>query len=164
MKKVKGKYEAVDVADKGRKSLVEKTVTAVAALAIVGCLIHVPWKLTGRMYPSFSGTYKAITHSREVSTYNVDFDGEEMDLSSKISDTFKSNYGTIYNSYLAEMDGYELVKILVNPDTSMSVWEFMEYYDNNYLQDGEKIVSISFDNDEQQVFGIYREIEKVKTK
>ena len=43
----------------------------------------------------------------------------------------------------------------------MSVWEFMEYYDNNYLQDGEKIVSISSDNDEQQVFGIYREIEKV---
>ena len=57
MKKVKGKYEAVDVADKGRKSLVEKTVTAVAALAIVGCLIHVPWKLTGRMYPFFLGTY-----------------------------------------------------------------------------------------------------------
>lgn len=164
MKKVKGKYEATDVADKGRKALVEKTVSAVAALAIVGCLIHVPWKLTGRMYPFFSGTYKAVTHSREVSTYDVNFDGEEMDLSTKIGDSFKSDYGTIYNSYLAEQDGYELVKLLVNEDPSVSVWDFMEYYDENFLEKGEKIVSISSDNDEQQVFGIYRKIVRIITK
>lgn len=164
MKKVKGKYEATDVADKGRNALVEKTVSAVAALAIVGCLIHVPWKLTGRMYPFFSGTYKAMTHSREVSTYDVDFDGEEMDFSTKIGDSFKSDYGTIYNSYLAETDGYELVKLLVNEDTSMSVWEFMEYYDDNLLENGEKIVSISSDNDAQQVFGVYRKIVRIITK
>ena len=37
MKRAKGKYEAVDVADKGRKSLVDKTVAAVAVLVVVGC-------------------------------------------------------------------------------------------------------------------------------
>jgi hypothetical protein len=30
-----------------------------------------------------------------------------------------------YNSYLAEKDGYELVKMLVNEDTSISVWDIM---------------------------------------
>ncbi len=164
MKKVKGKYEATDVADKGRYALVEKTVSAVAALAIVGCLIHVPWKLTGRMYPFFSGTYKAMTHSRDVSTYDVNFDGEEMDLSTKIGDSFKSDYGAIYNSYLVERDGYELVRILVNDDTSVSVWDFMAYYEENYLQEGEIMASISSDNDEQQVFGIYKEIIKKHNK
>ncbi len=164
MKKVKGKYEATDIADRGRKALVDKTVTAVAALVVVGCLMHIPWKLTGRMYPFFSGTYKAISQSREVSTYDVEFDGQQMDLNTKIGDTYRDDYGTIYNSYLAERDGYELVKMLVNEDTSISVWDFMEYYDEHYLEDGQVIVSISSDNEEKQVFGIYRELEKTKTK
>jgi hypothetical protein len=54
-----------------------------------------------------------------------------------------------YNSYLAEKDGYELVKMLVNEDTSISVWDFMGYYDEHYLEDGQVIVSIFSDNEEK---------------
>ncbi len=48
----------------------------------------------------------------------------------------------------------------MNEDTSISVWDFMGYYDEHYLEDGQVIVSISSDNEEKQVFGIYRELEK----
>lgn len=164
MKKVVGKYEDKEIADKGRKSLVEKSLNTLATLIIIGCLIHIPWKLTGQMYPFFSGTYKAITHSREVSTYDVSFDGEVMDLSTKTGDLFKSDYGTIYNSYLVERDGYELVKLLVNDNTLISPWDFMEYYEEHFLNDDEVIVSISSDNGKQQVFGIYKKNEIIKSK
>ena len=48
-----------------------------------------------------------------------------MDFGTKIGDAYRDDYGTIYNSYLAEKDGYELVKMLVNEDTSISVWDIM---------------------------------------
>ena len=61
------------------------------------------------MYPFFSVTYKAISQSRAVSSYDVEFDGHQMDFGTKIGNAYRDDYGTIYNSYLAEKDGYEIV-------------------------------------------------------
>lgn len=80
------------------------------------------------------------------------------------SGSFVSEYGTIYNSYVMERDGYGLVRIVGNDDTSVSVWHFMDYYKAHYLEEDERIASISSNNEKQQVFGIYRAVEKVKNK
>jgi hypothetical protein len=165
--KVEDIEDNVELANKGRNSIIKRTVAAVAALAIAGCLLFVPWKLTGRMYPFFSGTYKSMNCTRNVSVYEAELSRARgpwtIDLE-EISESFVSDYGTIYNSYLVENNEYELVRIVVNDDTSVSVWHFMDYYRIHCLGEDEKIASISSDNDKQQVFGIYRVLDKVKTK